>query len=173
MMKFFRQLRRDSGPVLLGVALVCISVLAPATTFGASGPKNLHIRPSTNPAINAATAAASRSFEVENKSGGLGLLIVYITYVEDNTSTSAVTMTCTASDDNNTTDYKMQSCTVSSGACTSSDASWTLDPDNTGTTYWVWRVDVEGYEDFECTFAFTGGEAADLLTAKYQLSTKG
>ena len=139
------------------------------------GPKNLGMLPVATIAATAMDAASS-TFEVENAklAGVYGLLLVLVTVTDANDSTTAVTMTCTTSADNNSTDYTLQVCTTAAGACTSSNASWVKDPSAiTSPKRWVWRVDVEGLEDYECTFTDTGGAAADTIAVSAYAAVKG
>lgn len=156
--------------ILATLAVVLASQLSAAQS---TGPKQI-CSPWVN-GINAATMEANRTFEVERRwsDGSYGLVVVLISLTDANTSITRFDMTVTASDDNNTTDYTIQSCTTSAGACTSDDAAWRKA--SPGSANWPWRVDVEGFEDYEFTFAVgTGtGAAADLLTVDYRLCTKG
>jgi hypothetical protein len=122
---------------------------------------------------------ASRSFSVAATAiQGAGLLTLYISVTDANDSVTALGMTCTSSPDGGTTDYTIQDCTVASGACTSSNASWTKDPSGISSPkLWPWRVDIEGLigdgSNIECTFTNTGGVAADKLTVIGYASVKG
>jgi hypothetical protein len=137
----------------------------------AEGPLNLTRRANQGgKLLDAATLAADRSFTISTSGArGYGLLTLYISLTWD--AASAVALTCTGSNDGNTTDYALQSCSVASGACTSSDASWSKAV--TASKKWIWRVDVEGIEDIECTFTDTGGGASDTLTVYGQFAVKG
>jgi hypothetical protein len=111
--------------------------------------------------------AASSTFEVENHNhytdGLWALMSVWVKVTDGDNSVTAITMSCTGSEDQNTTDFTLQSCVVASGACTSSNASWVKDPSGMTTKNWVWRVDIEGVPDIECTFTDTGGDASDSI----------
>ncbi len=112
--------------------------------------------------IAAQTAAAPRSFTVNNSAFGMGVLWLFIKETRDG-GLSNVTMSCTASEDDNTTDYLLQDCSVAAGVCSSSDASWSQTI--AANKNWIWRVDVLGVPgDLECTFSFTGGDAGDAIT---------
>lgn len=156
--------------------LLVILLSAPATAQ--TGTAQL-CTPWTENAISGLALTSTRSFEIErsSKTTGLGLLVVLIKLTDANSSITQVGMTCTTSLDNNTTDYTIQACTTSSGACASSNASWDKGDAVTGpgTANWVWRVDTEGYEDIECTFAADAGSAAaaDVITVSYRECTKG
>jgi hypothetical protein len=136
------------------------------------GPKNRIARQGA--LISAQTLASTRSFTLEQLAdrGSYGLLVLHICTTDTDNSVSLITMTCTASDDDNTTDYTLQDVTVTTGVCASVDASWTKNP-GANTTCWPWRVDIEGFEDVECSFANTGGTAADTITVRASLAVKG
>src|SRR3990167_2845643 len=135
--------------------------------------------PWTKNAINGLALTSSRSFEIERSSQttSLGLLVVLVRFTDANSSVTQVGMTCTTSNDNNTTDHTIQACTTANGACDSDNASWDKGDAVTGpgTSNWAWRVDTEGYEDVECTFASDAGTpaAADVISVDYRECTKG
>ncbi len=120
--------------------------------------------------------AASSTFVLKNNVAGrvgiYGLMVVYVTTVDADNGVSAVTMSCTGSRDQNTTDYTLQDCTTAAGVCTSSDASWVKNP-GANTTRWAWRVDIEGFSDVQCTFTDTGGDASDTIAVEASVATKG
>lgn len=147
---------------LFALLIVVISLWTPALNAGE--PKSTRICLGVKLAT-ATLDAASTTFEVEmpNDAQGYDLAIVYLNVVDGGASgITAINMSCTASEDNNSTDATIQDCTVVGGVCTSSDASWTKDPAATGGR-WPWRVDISGFEDFECTFTDTGGDASDTI----------
>lgn len=73
-----------------------------------------------------------------------------------------VQMTCDVSPDSQTTWFKPQSCAVSAGNCTSTDATWTRTISASDT--FVWRVDMAGLQDARCTFTGTSAAFADKIT---------
>ena len=158
--------------------LTALIIVASAQELSAQQSPQL-CTPWTKAAINALALTSTRSFEIERSSQttGLGLLVVLVKFVDANSSITQVGMTCTTSNDNNTTDYTLQACTTSNGACDSDNASWDKGDAATGpgTSNWVWRVDTEGFEDVECTFASDAGTpaAADVITVDYRECTKG
>jgi hypothetical protein len=77
---------------------------------------------------------------------------------------TAVTMTCTTSEDGGTTKEILQDCTVASGACTSDDASWSKAV--SGTKKWRWRVGIKNGKQAECVVALTAGDGTDKITVK-------
>ena len=155
-------------------AFVLVALLA-APIHASVGPKNAYA-PSVRQ-INATTIAGAEtpSFDIQNahNSGVWGVLVVYVSVVDTGDGVTALNMTCTASDDNNTTAYTLADCDVSSGVCTTYMASWTFNPRGvTSPKRWVWRVDIEGLEDIKCTFSDTGGGAGDTLTVYTALAVK-
>ena len=120
--------------------------------------------------VTGQTLDASHSFELEDVARGFSVMSLMITVTDANDSVTALTMTCTGSMDNNTTDYTLQSVSVSSGVGTGSNSSWVFDPSGvTSPKRWLWRVDIEGIEDVECTFTDTGGVVADILDVSVYL----
>lgn len=121
---------------------------------------------------------SSQSFDIERKptEGGAGLIIVLVELTDANSSITQLQMAATTSDDDNATDYTVQSCTTSSGACASDDAVWNQGDGSTGpgTKNWSWRVDNEGLEDMEFTFSVASGTgaSADLLTVHWRECVK-
>ena len=126
--------------------------------------------------ITAATLdAASTTFTYDNlpKNGTWGLMLVYVKVTDSNDSVTALTMSCTGSIDDNTTDYSMTSCSVTAGVCTSTVATFVIDPSGiTSPKKWLWRVDIEGIEDIQCVFTDTGGLIADTLDVSASLAAK-
>ncbi len=109
--------------------------------------------------------AANTSFTINRSNAwqGWDLMIVYISVVDGGASSvTNVTMSCTASEDDNTTPATIQDCTTAAGVCTSNDAGWEKDPASTGQR-WAWRVDISGFQDIECTLTDDGGDASDSI----------
>ena len=103
---------------------------------------------------------------------GYGLLILSVTVSDSNDSVTAISMACTSDIGGN--DYSLQECSVSSGAATCYNATWTFDPSGESSPKrWAWRVDIEGFRGVECTFTDTGGLVADSIVVVGHLATKG
>lgn len=83
---------------------------------------------------------------------------------------TAVTMTCSASDDKSTL-FVIQSCAVATGVCTSTDASWSK-AISAADKKWIWRVDLTGMVYASCVVAVTGGTANEHVTVTGWVSTK-
>lgn len=96
---------------------------------------------------------------------GMGIFQVDFTY----NAATAVALACEASINNQTSWATLQSCSVSSGTCTSSDASWSKATSASDT--WLWRVDFLGAPDVKCTVSCTGGGASDTFTVYGRLAT--
>lgn len=157
---------------LMMTLIICVFGIA---SMGAIAPKRNYVL-ITSPKINGLGLDAARTFSITNthQSGSWDLMIVYISLVDANDSTTALNLSCTASHDNNTTDYTLQDCTTAAGVHTCVNESWTKDPSGISSPkQWPWRVVISGFEDIECTFTDTGGAAADLLTVYIAFATKG
>lgn len=158
--------------ILLGLSVfVCLS----STAYASQEPLRAYGR--TKVQIDAsALDASSTSFSLTNlpTTGTWGLLMVYVSITDSDNSTTAINMSCTGSTDDNSTDYTLQDVAVAAGVGTSTNLSWTKNPSAiTSPKRWLWRVDIEGIEDIECTFTDTGGAAADSITVTTVLATKG
>ena len=70
-----------------------------------------------------------------------------------------------------TTNYLMQSISVSAGTGTSSDAAWQKTVSGSEDKNWSWRVDVLGFPVVKCTLSAGAGtgHANDRLDVTYQL----
>lgn len=98
-----------------------------------------------------------------------GVLAVYINY--DWAAAASIIMTCYALYPDDTKAYKLQSCSVAAGNCTSTDATWTNA--TSADEAFVWRVDIVGYSRVRCDF--TGGAsvgANDKVVVKGELVTQ-
>jgi hypothetical protein len=140
-------------------------LLAPAIAEAQSG----LLKPYGDDVARIATTALSASstsftFDKQNavRTGIWDKVLVWVTVVDAANNVSAITMACTGSRDGGTTDYGFEDCSVSSGVCTSSAASWVRNP-GTGTTLWIWRIDSTGVPEVECTFTDTGGGATESI----------
>ena len=134
--------------------------------------------PWTKSAIAGLSLSANRAFALTrtSQSTSLGLLSILVRLVDANSSITRVRMTCTTSNDDNTTTHNLQACTTTAGACASDNAVWDRGDTVTGpgTANWLWRVDVEGTEDIECTFVASGTAAAiDTITVDWRECVKG
>lgn len=104
-----------------------------------------------------ATDSTSTSFTLTGAQlSGYSKLAVY-TFL-DYTAATALSMTCSVSVEGRAEDFTLQSCSVSSGTCTSSNASWSKAISGAD-AYWVWVVDLVGIPSSTtvCTFTDTGG----------------
>jgi hypothetical protein len=129
--------------------------------------------------VIAATAMnAALTFEVEREliNEAWGLALVYVTVTDADNSETGVSMDCTASEDENTTDYRVPACVWDAVNvrfnCEAGPAFWNPS-DETSPKRQLFRFDIEGLDDFECTFTPTGGAAGDTLEADLTLTVKG
>lgn len=156
------------------LAVVLFALVPSLASAQALAPKNNYAR--YGAVISAATMDATRSFSIANipNVGAWGLMNVYVNVTDANNSITALNMTCTASRDDNTTDYSLLACETSSGTSTCYVQLFTINPAAISTPKkLLFRVDIEGLEDVECSFTTTGGAAADLLTVNIDFATKG
>ena len=151
-----------------------LKALALALSLGAVGPTQAYI--SLGEKIPLTTLdAATTSFQVDRSSGGIfGLMMIYIEVVDADDSVTAIDMACTASDDQSTTVWALQTCTVAAGTATCLDLAYTKNPAAIATPKrWMYRLDIEGVQSVECTFTDTGGTVLDTIRVVVALSTKG
>ncbi len=153
-------------------ALISALVLLAASPALAGGGKQACS--DTTTVITAQTMESSRSFEYEGSRDVYGLATIWIELTDANTSITSFVATCTTSHDNNTTDYTPQECTSTAGtyACVGTGIFTKASPSS---IKWPIQLNLEGFPDFECTFSVGAGAgaAADLLTVKQTLCTKG
>ena len=109
-------------------------------------------------AVACNASAGTRTWTATSGSGaGFGLAAFQFDFTYN--AATAVTWTCFGSLDGGTTYAELQSCSVSSGTCTSTDAVWSKAV--SASDDWIWRVDFLGLSDIKCTLACTGGGASD------------
>lgn len=111
-------------------------------------------------ALNA--AAGSRTFEW---AGVLGYetVVFLIDYTHANNGT--LTLTCTVSDDANTTDYKPTTCEVSSGTCAVKTGGVFVTDSLSASLKYAVRMGIRGYKDLQCVIAHGGSpNASDTVT---------
>jgi len=120
-------------------------------------------------ALNAAAATRTATVSLDSPNDGYDLLILHIDH--SNNAATDVQMSCEIQPDATSTDAVMQDCTVATGVCTSTDASWSNAV--SGDEVFIWRVDISGYPgQVECTFSGTSAGASDLITVKGWMTTK-
>ena len=128
-------------------------------------------------AVAGNVAAGSRTFTMLTSGGstsavadsGYNLAVIH-TLVDYTSGITEVAMTCSGSDDDSTL-FVIQDCDVTSGVCTSSDASWEKAIAAADTNF-VWRVDVTGLRYVSCVMTFASGAADDEITVSGYLTTK-
>ncbi len=115
------------------------------------------------------TIVSSGGAQTKVQGGGYNLAVLHF-YADRNATMSAVGLTCSSSDDGGTNLFVLQTCDVSSGDCTSSDASWTKAI--VADKKWAWRVDITGYSYVSCVVTVTGGHSSEAITVSGYLTTK-
>lgn len=146
---------------------VCLAVIP--STAAAERTDPIRLSKPLGTLVNNLDLTASRTIDISNQGKGYGVLVLYFKLTR--VAATNVSMTCTASDDAHVTAFDLQTCTVTAGACTSDDASWSKDV--TGNKNWPWRVEIEGFQDIRCVVTDTAGGASDFLTVTGRLSVKG
>jgi hypothetical protein len=118
-------------------------------------------------ACNAASATRTWTASAGQGAGyGLGIFQIDLTRV----AATDVGLICYGSLNNGTTWAQLRACSVSSGVCTSSGASWV---ETVGaSTNVLWRVDFLGSPDIKCTFSCTTGGGTDLVSMYGRLSAQ-
>lgn len=123
--------------------------------------------------INGLGLNASRAFEHEgtNRIDGWASMTLFVDLTDADDSITRLDLTCTGSHDNNTTDYEIQDCTIAAGVNTCVDGGVVQKAVADNQRAPVYRVDVSGFADFECTFSVGAGAgaAADVLTVRGRL----
>jgi hypothetical protein len=138
---------------------------------GAIGPRHANIQLGT--LINAQDLSASRSFSINNAILGMGIMTLLIDLTDANSSVTNLSMTCTISDTDNVTDFKMQTGSIASGTITLFDSTWSKNNPGGSTGDIVLRVDTIGTPgDTECTFSDTGGDGSDTITVRGYASSQ-
>lgn len=117
-------------------------------------------------ACNAAPAARTWTASAGQGAGwGLGAFQFDAAWAA---AAGTMTWTCYGSLDNGTTWAELQACSVASGVCTSSDASWSKAV--TAADDWIWRVDFLGVSDIKCVYACTVGAGTETATVYARMS---
>lgn len=137
----------------------------------AVGPRHASINLGT--LISAQDLSASRSFAINNSMLGMGIMALLIDLTDANSSVTNLSMTCTISDNDNVSDFKMQTGSISSGTITLFDSTWSKNNPGGSTGDIILRVDTIGIPgDTECTFSDTGGDGSDTITVRGYASSQ-
>ena len=153
-------------PVVL-VSIICAAGIAFSQRTGL---RHGHVPPGNNPTatihLNAVALNASapdRTFTIDNPMG-FATFTAFVDYTHANNGT--LTLTCTASDDNNVTPFTLTTCVVASGICTLKDAGvYVTDGALTGDKQYVIPVGIRGYPSVECILDHGGApNGSDLVT---------
>lgn len=154
--------------------LLFIAALLAPSLAGAAEPLSAYSK--YGRVLNAALlSASSNSFAIDNqvadRVGVWDLMDVWVCATDADNGVSLLTMSCTGSHDNGTTDYTLQDCTTASGVATCVDLTWTKNP-GANTTCWPYRVSIHAIPEIECTFTDTGGDASDSITVYVSFATE-
>jgi hypothetical protein len=124
--------------------------------------------------INAQDATASRAFTVDldARSGGYDLMVVWVELTDADSSVTSITATAVASHDHSTASYTPQKDTAGGSGWTQTTANvWTKAV--AGSVNWPIRMNISGYPGLTVTFAFAGAPtSADLATVYALLCTQ-
>lgn len=152
--------------ILLLLALVAIPLPAYAAQ---TGPRLLTLK--SNAAVLTAVRADTNPVITLETGVPDGFAFVVVMIELTRSFATAITMTCTGSDDDNVTNYILQECDLATaGTCDSKDATFTKTV--SGNKKWPWRVGTLGFKDVQCTFGHTAAVAGDLLTVATRLVTQ-
>lgn len=153
------------------LALVLTLAAAPASA-GLQQPKQIITGVGTllsGVALNASAATRTFDLALANEFTGFGILTVYVNYT--NSAATDVQMSCTSKPSSTVSAATLQSCAVSAGTCTSTDAGWNNSV--SGDEVFVWRVDINNYPGtLSCVFSGTSAGAGDLITVDGWLATE-
>jgi hypothetical protein len=117
-------------------------------------------------AVPCNASASARTFTLgAGANAGYSILAMQLNLTR--VAANSVSLTCQVSLTAGNTWADTQECSISSGTCTSNDASWTKAV--SATKGWLWRADLYGAPDLRCTFSCSGGGASDLLTINGRL----
>lgn len=136
------------------------------------------------------TLAASRSVTFYPSGGGegqsYGLALLYTTVTDANDSETGVVLSCHGLRHGSATEYVIPACvwdsvnlryncddTAAAGVANGAEQFWNpSDETAADTKSRVFRLDVEGFTAVKCTYAFTGGAAADSIEVLVDVATK-
>lgn len=155
--------------------VVAVTITLGLVADAQADPVGVRVR---SPAFATATntldeASTTVTVNLQKAKASWGLAVIYVTVTDASDGVTDISMACTTSEDGGTTPFYLSSCDVSAGACTSSLASWSYDPQAvTSPKRWVWRVDIEGLKDLACEFSDTGGDVSDVLAVSVSLAAK-
>ena len=157
-------------------ALLLVGLAGSASAAGMDGKRacTFATASGSTKVINALDATSSRAVTISTKDvdGGYDLAVLFVEFTDANSSVTSVTVTCTVTHDNSTANYTPQKDTAGGSGWTQTTANvWTKA--SPGSTNWPIRMNISGYPDFTCTFAFAGAPAsADKITVYARLCTQ-
>lgn len=129
------------------------------------------------------TLAATRSISITNNDQGnqaYGLAMLYACVTDADDGEVGVSLTCTGQRPGATYGYRIPACPWDSDNtrynCEGGPLFWNPSDDTevaTNVKCQVFRVDIEGLVQADCSFAFTTGSASDTIQVDVDLATKG
>lgn len=140
-----------------------ILLIAPVSAYSSTALKNLTIGAQRK--LHNASFAGLVSWQTTPDANiGFGLVVVEIDYFRATGSTvTSVLMQCSANISffgGGEIDHFLQTCVMSSGNCSSVNSFWSkpvsIYPTNF-TVRWVWRLNVQGYDNIKCEMLPFGG----------------
>ena len=140
-----------------------------ATVPSRNGPKKVLDAVALNGAASTRTftfGSVSPAVSGNHPAEGMATAIFWVDYTHANNGT--LQFACTASHDDNATDYTVSTCSTASGKCTlnfpTSDIVFET-PTLSGDKDFVFRWTMRGYRDLECSVTHSGTpSASDVLT---------
>jgi hypothetical protein len=170
----FSAMRKGDGFMQRLAALLFALLLAPAVASADTGwspRKNYKELGTLLTATNVGNGSLTTiTFSPKRPTDPTGFqLIIFAVTLAQGDATTDVTLNCTGSVDGGTTDVTIDTCSTSSGVCTSYASSFLKD--NVSSGAWGWRFDITGYRHVECTFAVANsGVATNDLVIQGALS---
>lgn len=121
-------------------------------------------------AVAANAAAGTRTFTLSSDQLiGYKHFIFYVAFTY--AAATNVRLTCTVSNDGNTTDFIPQTCVTAAGVCTLNDGGIFDKAISAADKKYAFRMDILGYRDLECVYSTTSGGASDLITVEGALTS--
>lgn len=162
---------------LMAIAITPWLMAANTTPYpmpnGVRGPKQLC---SQDNVLSASAMTGSPSFGIDQDGdyGERPKVTLFVSLTDADTSITRLDVTCTTSDDGNTTDYVPQIPKVDSGVATLSDGL-IFRKSSPGTKNMAIGFDLENDPDFECTLTVGAGSATaviDVVTVEVRMCAR-